>query len=60
MGSIIYKINKMKIVYLVDQTFLHGGIEKILSQKSNFLVRNNHEVFIITTEQKKKINELRI
>lgn len=45
----------MKIVYLVDQTYLHGGIEKILSLKANYLVdKKDFEVFIITTEQKNK------
>ena len=45
----------MKIVYLIDQTHLHGGIEKILSQKANYLADvSKDEVFIVTTEQLSK------
>ncbi|SNR76080.1 glycosyltransferase [Lutibacter flavus] len=43
----------MKIVYSTDQVYLHGGIEKVLAQKLNYLVNvPNFEVHLITTEQK--------
>lgn len=43
----------MKIVYYTDQIYLHGGIEKILSQKLNWLTDfTDFEVHLITTEQK--------
>ncbi len=43
----------MKIVFVIDQVYLHGGIERVLSIKANFYSENsNNEIFIITTEQK--------
>ncbi|WP_111709649.1 glycosyltransferase family 4 protein [Lutibacter citreus] len=45
----------MKIVYSTDQVYLHGGIEKVLAQKLNYLVQiPDYEVHLITTEQKGK------
>lgn len=45
----------MKLVYYTDQVYLHGGIEKVLAQKLNYLVNlSNYEVYLITTEQKNK------
>lgn len=44
----------MKIVYCTDQVYLHGGIEKVMAQKINYLVNNGYEVHLITTEQKGK------
>lgn len=42
----------MKILYLTDQTYLHGGIEKVLSQKANYFADvSNDEVLIITYNQ---------
>lgn len=41
----------MKIFYLTDQFYKHGGAEKTLSIKANQL-SSNHEIYIITTEQK--------
>lgn len=42
----------MKILYLTDQTYLHGGIEKVLSQKANYFADvSDDEVFIITYNQ---------
>lgn len=44
----------MKIVYVTDQTFLHGGVEKVLSQKANYLADVfEDEVIIVTYRQKK-------
>lgn len=42
----------MKILYLTDQTYLHGGIEKVLSQKANYLTDvSGDEVIIVTYNQ---------
>lgn len=42
----------MKILYLTDQTYLHGGIEKVLSQKANYLAdAAGFEVLICTYNQ---------
>ncbi len=44
----------MKILYLTDQTYLHGGIEKVLSQKANYLSDFcGDEVTIVTYKQQK-------
>jgi len=45
----------MTIVFLIDQMYMHGGIERVLSIKANyFAVQENAEVHIITSEQKNK------
>ena len=44
----------MIIVYCTDQTYLHGGIERVLANKVNYWVKKEVEVHIITTEQKGK------
>lgn len=45
----------MKIVYLIDQLYKHGGIEKILSQKLNYLLNNTTlEIILITVNQQQK------
>ena len=42
----------MRILYLTDQTYLHGGIEKVLSQKANYLAEvSNYEIYIVTYNQ---------
>lgn len=44
----------MKILYLTDQTYLHGGIEKVLSQKANYFAEvTGDEVFIVTYNQQR-------
>lgn len=46
----------MKILYLTDQTYLHGGIEKVLSQKANYFADiSGDEVTIVTYNQQGKI-----
>lgn len=46
----------MKIIYLTDQTYLHGGIEKVLSQKANYLADSlGDEVIIITYNQNENL-----
>lgn len=45
----------MKIVYYTDQTYQHGGIERVLANKINYFVnQENTEVHLITSEQKEK------
>lgn len=45
----------MKILYLTDQTYLHGGVEKVLSQKANYLADvTGDQVSIITYRQQNK------
>ena len=44
----------MKLAYYTDQVYLHGGIEKVLSQKLNYFANCTEvaEIHLITTEQK--------
>ncbi|MDH7446581.1 glycosyltransferase family 4 protein [Aquimarina sp. 2201CG14-23] len=43
----------MKILFVIDQVYLHGGIERVLSIKANyFAAQDDNEIHIITTEQK--------
>lgn len=43
----------MKIVYVTDQIYLHGGIEKMLAQKINYWITNyGYEVVLCTSEQR--------
>tara|TARA_R110001592_G_C13170484_1_gene749782 strand:- start:1190 stop:2320 length:1131 start_codon:yes stop_codon:yes gene_type:complete len=43
----------MKIVFIIDQVYLHGGIERVLSIKANyFSAIKENKVYILTTEQK--------
>jgi len=43
----------LKILYLTNQFHLHGGIEKMLSQKINYLIEElGHEVILCTSEHK--------
>ncbi|MFD0988659.1 glycosyltransferase family 4 protein [Mariniflexile jejuense] len=45
----------MKVVFIIDQVYLHGGIERVLSIKANYLSNlKEYEIFIVTTEQKFK------
>ncbi|MGZ0017175.1 glycosyltransferase family 4 protein [Yeosuana sp. AK3] len=45
----------MKIVFIIDQVYLHGGIERVLSIKANYFSSlDTHQVYIITTEQRNK------
>ena len=46
----------MKIIFLTDQIYLHGGVEKVLSQKANFLAETGgYEVTICTHNQQGKL-----
>lgn len=43
----------MKIMYVTDQLYLHGGIEKMLAQKINYWIVNyGYEVVLCTSEQR--------
>ena len=43
----------MIIAYYTDQVYLHGGIEKVLAQKLNYLSEiASNSVYLITSEQK--------
>lgn len=45
----------MKIVFLIDQIYKHGGAEKVLLEKSSYFAKKfGYKVTIITTEQKGK------
>ena len=45
----------MKIIYLTDQMYLHGGVEKMVSQKINYFINYyGYEVFLCTSEQRNK------
>lgn len=42
----------MKIVYNIAATYNSGGMERVLANKANWLVRNGYEISILTTDQK--------
>jgi glycosyltransferase involved in cell wall biosynthesis len=42
----------MRVVFLISQLYKHGGVEKVLTEKANFLAERGIEVFIITFEQR--------
>ena len=42
----------MRIVYCIPATSNSGGMERVLTRKVNYLVRQAHELIIITTDQK--------
>lgn len=45
----------MKLLFYTDQVYLHGGIERVLANKINYLCKHTgHEVYLVTTEQKGK------
>jgi glycosyltransferase involved in cell wall biosynthesis len=45
----------MNIVFIIDQVYMHGGIERVLSIKANYLSRiKGYTIHILTTEQQGK------
>src|SRR5699024_564893 len=42
----------MKIIYNISGTFNSGGMERVLTNKANFLVRRGYELTIVTSDQK--------
>ncbi|NDV47268.1 glycosyltransferase family 4 protein [Paludibacter sp. 221] len=43
----------MKLLYFIPALYNSGGMERVLSEKMNYLVReyNNYEIIVVTTEQ---------
>ncbi|WP_026452239.1 glycosyltransferase family 4 protein [Aequorivita capsosiphonis] len=45
----------MKVLFNTGHIYLHGGIEKSITERANYFVKQpGYEVFILTTEQQKK------
>ena len=44
----------MKIAYLIAGTFNAGGMERVLTQKANWLAGHGYEVTIVTTDQRER------
>lgn len=44
----------MKIVYNIAGTYNSGGMERVLANKANWLVKQGYEVVIVTTDQRGK------
>ena len=42
----------MKIIYCIAGTCHSGGMERVLANKANYLVRHGYEVVIVTTDQR--------
>lgn len=42
----------MKILYCIAGTYNSGGMERVLANKANYLVRHGYEVVIVTTDQR--------
>ena len=42
----------MKIVYLIAGTYISGGMERVLTNKVNWLCKHGYEVGVITTDQR--------
>ena len=42
----------MKIAYCIAGTRHSGGMERVLANKANYLVKQGYEVVIITTDQR--------
>ena len=46
----------MNIVFIIDQVYLHGGIERVLSIKANYLAQQlDNKISIMTSEQRNKV-----
>ncbi|SDL40000.1 glycosyltransferase family 4 protein [Pedobacter antarcticus] len=44
----------MKIVYCIVGTFNSGGMERVLTNKANYLAKMGYDISIITTDQKER------
>lgn len=45
----------MRILFIIDQVYLHGGIERVLSIKANYLSKDkSNDIYVLTTEQREK------
>ena len=45
----------MKLIYLIAGTFNAGGMERVMTQKANWLVRHGYEVTVVTTDQRGRV-----
>ncbi|PRD56482.1 glycosyltransferase family 4 protein [Sphingobacterium gobiense] len=45
------KDRKMKIIYCIVGTYNSGGMERVLANKANYLLRKGYEVAVVTTDQ---------
>ena len=52
MNQSLNRLKSMKIVYSIAATYNSGGMERVLANKANWLVRNGYEINILTTDQK--------
>lgn len=43
-------MDKMRIAYCLPSLYISGGMERVLTMKANFLVRNGYEIHIIITD----------
>ena len=41
----------MKLLYVTDALAVHGGIERVLIDKANWLSEHSYDVMILTTNQ---------
>lgn len=44
----------MKIVYILEQFNLHGGLERVVASKANWLAKNDYEIIFILNNQNNK------
>lgn len=42
----------MRIIYCIAGTYNSGGMERVLTNKANYLVNQGHDVIIVTTDQR--------
>lgn len=45
-------MHKMKIAYCIAGVYNSGGMERVLTNKANWLANHGYEVFVITTDQR--------
>lgn len=50
----------MKIVYSISATHNSGGMERVLTNKANYLVEAGHDVVILTTDQRNRAPYFRL
>lgn len=44
--------NNIKIVYLLPSTYNSGGMERVVTNKINYLSSHSYDVYVVTTDQK--------
>lgn len=51
----------MRILFCINNTYYTGGGQRVLVQRINYLKKNtNHEIYVVTTDQKNKENFYKI